>query len=140
MYITPQIEVAVFEFDAIWIVIQFSYFSIYYSRYSACFHKLKSIDSLEKANLYDQELIDLTRANTWKKIKKLQRISFFPPFGIAIFHLVTFYFYWAWEIFTTYWLSVVYILIGTLVFVFLANKTQGARVLRGKSPKWGRFF
>ena len=140
MYITPQIEVAVFEFDAIWIVIQFSYFSFYYSRYSACFHKLKSVDHLEKANLYEQELIDVTRANTWKKIRKLKRISFFPPIGIAVFHLVTFYLYWEREIFTKYWISVIYILIGALVFIFLANKTQGARVLRGKSPLWGRFF
>jgi hypothetical protein len=140
MYITPQIEIAVFEFDAIWIVIQFSYFSFYYSRYSACFHKLKSVSHLEKANLYDQELIDVTRANTWKKIRKLKRISFFPPIGIAVLHLVIFYLYWEWEIFTKYWISVIYILIGALVFIFLANKTQGARVLRGKSPRWGRFF
>lgn len=132
MYITPQIEVAVFEFDAIWIVIQLTYFSIYYSRYSACFHKLKSVDKLEKANIYDQELIDVTRVNTWKRIKNLRRISFFPPIGIALLHLVVFYLYWEREIFTRYWISTIYILTGALVFVFLANKTQGARVLRGK--------
>ncbi len=141
MIITPQIEEAVLGFHAIWVAIHFTYFSIYYSRYSACFHKLKSVDQLEKANLYDQELIDITRVNIWKKIKKLQRISFFPTLGIFILHLVSFYFYWEWEIFTGYWLGTIYILIGALVFIFLANKTQGARVLRGKSPKWpgGRF-
>ena len=138
MYITPQIEEGVLEFDAVWIVIQFSYFSIYYSRYSACFHKLKSVDLLEKANLYEQKLIDVTRANTWTKIKKLKRISFFPPIGIAVLHLATFYLYWEREIFTRYWPSVVYILIGALVFIFLANKTQGAKVLRGRTPRWPR--
>lgn len=136
MIITPQIEQEILGFHGLWVVIQFTYFSIYYSRYSACFHKLRSVDKLEKADIYDQELIDVTRANTWKRIKKLQRISFFPTLGIFIFHLTSFYFYWEWEVFADYWMGSVYILIGALVFIFLANKTQGARVLRGKSPRW----
>lgn len=141
MIITPEIEREILGFHGLWVVIQFTYFSIYYSRYSACFHKLKSVDKLEKANLYDQKLIDVTRVNTWKKIKKLQRISFFPTFGVFILHLASFYFYWEWEIFVDYWIGTVYILIGGLVFIFLANKTQGARVLRGKNYRTpGRFF
>lgn len=130
MIITPQIEEAILGFHAIWVVIHFTYFSIYYSRYSACFHKLKSVDQLEKANIYEQELIDITRVNTWNRIKKLKRISFFPTFGIAVLHVISFYLYWEWEIFATHYMSVIYILIGALVFIFLANKTQGARVLR----------
>jgi hypothetical protein len=132
MIITPQIKEAVLGFNAVWVVIHFIYFSIYYSRYSACFHKLRSVDFLEKADIYDQELIDVTRVNTRRKIKKLQRISFFPTLGIFLLHLMAFYFYWEREIFTRYWPSVIYILIGALVFIFLANKTQGARVLRGR--------
>lgn len=140
MIITPQIEEEILGFHGLWVVIHFTYFSIYYSRYSTCFHKLKSVDQLEKAKLYAQELIDATRVNTWTKIKKLRRISFFPSVGIFILHLASFYFYWEWEVFVDYWLGSVYILTGALVFIFLANKTQGARVLRGKSPKWpGRF-
>ncbi|MDF3027905.1 MAG: hypothetical protein K0S23_2212 [Fluviicola sp.] len=140
MIITQQIEDAVLGFNAIWVVIHFSYFSFYYSRYSACFHKLRSMDLLEKANLYEQELIDITRENTWKKIKKLQRISYFPTLGIAVLHLVVFYFYWEREIFGAYYTSAFYILIGGLVFMFLANKTQGARVLRGGRGGRGSFF
>lgn len=141
MIITPQIEEEILGFHGLWVVIHFTYFSIYYSRYSACFHKLKSVDHLEKANIYDQELIDITRVNTWTKIKKLRRISFFPTFGVSILHLASFYFYWEWEIFVDYWIGTVYILIGALVFIFLANKTQGARVLRGKNYRTpGRFF
>lgn len=132
MIITPQIVDSIVGFNGIWVVFHLIYFGIYYSKYSACFHKLSSVDHLEKTNFYEQELIDITRQNTWIKIKKLQRISYFPTLGITVLHLTVFYFCWEWEIFIRYYLSAIYILIGGLVFIFLANKTQGARVLRGK--------
>lgn len=138
MIITPQIRYSVLGFNGIWVLIHFVYFVIYYSRYSDYFHKLDRLDRLEKMEFYETSAIDLQREKIRNKIKKLQRISFFPTLGIFLLHLITFYFYWESEIFVEYWLSAIYILIGALVFVFLANKTQGARVLRGKSPRWPR--
>lgn len=93
MIITPRIVDSIMGFNAIWVAIHLIYFGIYYSKYSTCFHKLTSLDHLEKANVYEQELIDITRVNTWNKIKKLQRISFFPIVGIFVLHLVIFYVY-----------------------------------------------
>lgn len=118
-------------FNAIWVVFHLIYFGIYYSKYSSLFHKLRRLDVLEKTELHEQESIDFQREVTWVKIKKLQRISFLPVLGIASLHLVVFYFCWEWEIFTLYYLSSIYILTGALIFIFLANKTQGSKVLRG---------
>lgn len=131
--ITPQIEEETLGFHSLWVVIHFTYFSIYYSRYSTCFHKLKSVDQLEKAKLYDQELIDVTRVNTWTKIKKLRRISFFPSVGIFILHLASFYFYWDWEVFVDYWIGSVYILTGALVFIFWQTKRRVRVFFAGKA-------
>lgn len=106
------------------------YFVIYYSKYSGLFHKLRRLDVLEKTETYEQEMIDFQRMVTWKKINKMQRVSYFPTLGIAILHLLSFYSFWNREVFTQYYLSVIYILIGALIFILLANKTQGSRVLR----------
>lgn len=128
-------------FNAIWVVIHLIYFGIYYGKYSSLFHKLTRLTGLERMDFYEKEVIDDERQRTWKKIKNLERISFFPSLGITVLHLTVFYFYWEWEIFSQYYFSVIYILIGALVFVFLANKTQGGRVLRGRGAKWpGGFF
>ena len=137
MILTDEIQSALIGFNAIWVVGHFIYFSFYYSKYSACFHKLNSVNSLEKTQVYEQALIDVTRSNTWNKIKKLRRISFFPPCGILGLHLLVFYLFWENEIFHQYYYVCFYIFIGALGFIFLANKTQGARVLRGKN---GPFF
>lgn len=118
-------------FNALWVVFHLIYFGIYYSKYSSCFHKLRRLNVLKKTERYEREVIDFQEEITWKKIKKLQQISFFPVLGIALLHLVVFYFCWEWEIFTQYYSSAIYILIGALIFVFLANKTQGSKVLRG---------
>lgn len=117
-------------FNAIWVVFHLIYFTIYYSKYSGCFHKLSSLDRLKKTDTFDQEIIDFQKELTWKKIEKLHRVSYFPVLGIALLHLGSFYFFWQIEIFTQYYLSVIYILIGALTFILLANKIQGAKVLR----------
>ncbi|WP_430405058.1 hypothetical protein [Fluviicola sp.] len=140
MIITSEIVESIMGFNAIWVAVHLIYFGIYYGKYSGLFHKLTRLDGLEKAGFHEKEIIDFQRDRTWKRIQKLHRISFFPSLGIAVLHLTVFYFYWEWEIFSQYYSSAIYILIGALVFILLANKTQGSKVLRGDSDSDGSGF
>ncbi|AEA43915.1 hypothetical protein [Fluviicola taffensis] len=131
MYITPQILDGIMGFNTIWVFIHLIYFGVYYSKYSSLFHKFIRLNTFEKHHLYEKEFLDLLRDKNWKKIQKLRAKSYYPVICLTFFHLITFYFYWKREIFELYYLSVIYIAIGSFIFVFLANVTQGSRVLRG---------
>ncbi|WP_300663503.1 hypothetical protein [Fluviicola sp.] len=129
LFITPKIQESIVGFNAIWVVFHLIYFAIYYSKYSSCFHKLSSLDLLKKIDLVDKEVINSRKEIIWKKIKKLRRISYFPTLAIAILHLGSLYIFWHNEIFTQYYSSVIYMLIGGLIFILLANEIKGAKVL-----------
>ncbi len=132
----PQEDSNFVGFNAIWVVLHLIYFSWYYSKYSACFHKLARLESLEKSKFYEQKDIDRTRSNTWKRIQQFKRIAYFPIIAIALTHVLGIIFFWGKDVFIEQFMAVIYVAAGAGLFIFLANETQGSKVLGRKK---GRF-
>lgn len=106
--------------------IHFLYFVIYTSRYSTLHQQIASINKLRKARMYEEAVIDAQVARKKVKIHQMKRIAYFPAIGIALTHLGAFL------LFTKFrgedLLSVLYIFIGAMVLLFLANLVKGAQI------------
>src|SRR6218665_187926 len=118
-----------FPFQAFWVVLHFIYFSKYYSRYSECFDKLNSIQTMEKAEVITTEVSQKQQQLNLDKAAKLKCISYYPTLGIGLLNQVALYLFWGSYFFSEYYYVPICFTIGALVFIFLANVTQGSKVL-----------
>lgn len=104
------------------------YFSIYYGRYSKLNQKLAKLVRMEKAKLFPQSSIDLTRTNTNYLIAKMRKRCYLPNGIILMIHWIFNGIYFGKSFEIIHFLEPVYIALGGAILILLGNITKGAQV------------
>ena len=103
------------------------YFAIYYGRYSRLNQKLNGILKIEKAGVANPEIVEQSKLNTNRKIRKWRRRCYLPIPFIGILHFIALY-----QVYPVYQLSeyliILYVAIGGSLLIAMGNFTKGAQI------------